>query len=244
MSDTAEIAAESSLTGYGPRAALYVDWAGSIKEGPPYALYFFRERQYIRWDIDEETVFPGYPKSIDEGWPGLLDIFPGVPLTGAIYVPGWHNKVYFFFKGQDHAVAWDVAAHKPDAEPIAISRLLPSRLTSGGAFSPVYVDRGDRQTVYVFRGDAYARVTVQDGRLPDQEDEGYPRKIGDGWTGGLTVMPTCAVSVRWPHRGAGVPAHKLYFFLGDLYTRWDVDSHSNNYRLDIPSGWKGWPEFD
>lgn len=233
-----------ALTSYGPLAALYVDWAGSTKEGPPYALYFFRQRQYIRWDVDKEQLFEGYPHDIAEGWPGLMESFPGVPLSGALYVPGWHNKAYFFFKGQDQAVVWDIESHTKDPEPIALSRLLPSRLTAGGPFSPVYVDRGERKTVYVFRGDAYSRFTVQDGRLPEQEDEGYPRKIGDGWTGGLTVMPTCAVSVRWPHRSAGLPAHKLYFFLGDLYTRWDVDSHSTNYRLDIPSGWKGWPEFE
>ena len=232
------------LSNYGPLAALYVDWAGSAKSDPPYSLYFFREKQYIRWDVDKEQLFEGYPADIKEGWPGLMDVFPGSPLSGAIYVPDWHNKIYFFFKGQDHVVAWDVAKHSMDPEPIAISRLMPSRLTEGAPFAPVYVDRGDSKTVYAFRGDAYTRFTVEAGKLPEREDEGYPRKIGDGWTGGLTVMPTCAVSVRWTQRGAHVAAHKLYFFLGDLYTRWDVDTHSTNYRLDIPSGWKGWPSFD
>jgi len=52
------------------------------------------------------------------------------------------------------------------------------------------------------------------------------------------------VSVHWRHRSPSLLAHKLYFFLGELYTRWDISSHSNNYRLDIPSGWKGWPDFD
>jgi hypothetical protein len=228
---------------YGPLAALYVDWAGSGKSDPPYALYFFRERQYIRWDVDKERLFDGYPKDIAAGWPGLMEVFPGTPLCGAMYVPGWGNKIYFFFKGQDVAVVWDVATHKMDPEPIPISRLMPSHLTQGRPFAPVYVDRGEQQMVYAFRGDTYTRFTVHPGRLPEHEDDGYPRKIGDGWTGGLTVMPTCAVSVRWTHRDASIPAHKLYFFLGDLYTRWDIGSHSNNYRLDIPSGWKGWPTF-
>ena len=232
------------VSSYGPRAALYVDWAGSSKTEPSYALYFFRDEQYIRWDVDNEKLFDGYPKSITEGWPGLMELFPGAPLTGAISVPGWNNKIYFFFKNQDHAAVWDIAGHQLDPEPIAISRLMPSHMTESGFFAPVHVDRGDRQTVYAFRGDAYTRFTVEPGKLPEREDDGYPRKIGDGWTGGLTVMPSCAVSVRWTQRGAAVPAHKLYFFLGDLYTRWDVDSHSNNYRLDIPSGWKGWPSFD
>ena len=227
----------------GPLAALYVDWAGSAHTDPPYALYFFRESEYIRWDVDNEVLFDGYPKSIAEGWPGLMEAVPGGRLSGAICVPGWHNKIYFFFKDQDVAVSWDVANHRIDEDLVPISRLMPSHLTTDGPFTPVHVDRGDRQTVYAFRGDAYTRFTVKPDSLPEHEDDGYPRKIGDGWTGGLTVMPTCAVNVRWTNRADSVASNKLYFFLGDLYTRWDVDSHSKNYRLDIPSGWKGWPEF-
>jgi len=227
----------------GPLAALHVDWADSTKEGPPYALYFFRRENYIRWDIDNERLFEGYPKPISEGWPGLDRVFPGAPLNGAIHVPGWHNRIYFFFAGWQHAVVWDVATHTPMPQTIPVPELLPTALTAPGHFAPVYVDRGNQQMVYVFRGDTYTRFTVTPGQLPEREDDGYPRKIGDGWTGGLTVAPTCAVSVRWTNRAKSVSNHKLYFFLGDLYTRWDIDSHSNNYRLDIPSGWKGWPVF-
>jgi len=228
----------------GPLAALHVDWTGSVKSDPPYALYFFRERQYIRWDVDNERLFDGYPRDIREGWPGLMDVFPSARLSGAIHVPGWHNCIYFFFRGQEHAASWDVVTNMLDPDPVPVSRLVPSDLTAGGPFAPVYVDRGDSQTVYAFRGDAYTRFTVRQGALPKHEDDGYPRKIGDGWTGGLTVAPTCGVSVRWTQRSPSLPAHKLYFFLGNLYTRWDITSHSNNYRLDIPSGWKGWPDFD
>ena len=235
---------DEGVSSVGPLAALYVDWAGSSKTAPPYALYFFRNEQYIRWDIDHERLFDGYPRDIREGWPGLMDIFAGAPLSGAVCVPGWGNRIFFFFKDRDAAVAWDVASHRPDPEPVPISTLMPSRLTAGGPFAPVHVDRGDQQTVYAFRGDAYTRFTVRPGEMPQHEDDGYPRKIGDGWTGGLSVMPTCAVSVRWTTRPAGEPSHKLYFFLGDLYARWDVESHASNYRQDIQSGWKGWPSFD
>ena len=228
----------------GPNAALHVDWADSTKSDPPYALYFFRSSQYIRWDVDNESLFDGYPRDIRDGWPGLLDVFPDSTLSGAMHVPGWDNRIYFFFRGQDQVVSWDVASHVIDPETVPASELLPCELTRGGAFSPVYVDRGETQMVYVFRGDAYARFTVKPGERPEREDNGYPRKIGDGWTGGLTIAPTCAVSVRWTTRSPAVSSHKLYFFLGDLYTRWEIDSQSNNYRLDIPSGWKGWPDFD
>lgn len=228
---------------YGPDAALYVDWAGSSKERPPQALYFFRGERYIRWDIEKEKLYEGYPKPIREGWPGLLDIFPGRPLAGALHVPDWGNTIYFLFRGESRLCLWDVASHRlaPRTEPAAA--VLPSRLTADGRFAPLYVDDGNTRKVYAFRGDEYARWTVVPGQRPEREDDGYPRKIGDGWTGGLTIAPQSAVSVNWPARSTATNNRKIYFFLGDLYARWDVTSHSLNYRLGIPEGWKGWPPF-
>lgn len=228
----------------GPDAALHVDWAGSVKDKPPGAIYFFKKTHYLRWNVDEERLYDGYPKPIEEGWPGLLDIFGDATLRGAMSVPGWNNKIYFFFHRHDHLVTWDIATHTCDPEPSKISDIMPSALTEDGHFTPLYVDDGSQQKVYGFRGDTYTRWTVHPDTLPQAEDAGYPRKIGDGWTGGLTVAPTCAVNVNWTNRSDALTNRKIYFFLGDLYTRWDVDSHSVNYRLDIPSGWKGWPEFD
>ncbi|MGI9381586.1 MAG: hemopexin repeat-containing protein [Methyloligellaceae bacterium] len=232
------------MTSYGPDAALQVDWQGSDKIGPSHAIYFFKRKQYIRWNVDEERLFDGYPKSIEEGWPGLLEVFPGVPLSGAMHVPGWHNKIYFFFRNQSAAVAWDVARHALEPEPVDVAGLMPSALTQDGNFTPLYVDDGTTQKVYAFQGDAYTRWTVQAGAFPEREDDGYPRRIGDGWTGAFLVAPACAVSVNWTRRSEALTNRKIYFFLGDLYTRWDVDTHTMNYRLDIPSGWKGWPDFE
>ncbi len=231
------------MTRYGPSAALHADWAGSEKLGPPCALYFFRLQQDIRWNVDEECLFDDYPKPIAEGWPGLLDMFPDVPLSGAMHAPGWHDKIFFFFRDQPNALVWDVTRNAAESEGLAVDRLMPSELTADGNFAPLHVDDGTTQKVYAFRGDAYTRWTVQPGALPGREDDGYPRKIGDGWTDGFLVAPTCAVSVHWTGRSETLTNRKIYFFLGDLYTRWDVQSHSKNYRLDIPSGWKGWPAF-
>lgn len=232
------------MTRYGPSAALHVDWAGSEKPGPPYAIYFFKRRQYIRWNVDQERLFDGYPRPIAEGWPGLLERFPETPLVGAVHVPGWHNKIYFLFRDRTEALVWDVIGNVAEPETLPIDRLMPSALTTGGNFTPLHVDDGEQQRVYAFRGDAYTRWTVRPGALPEREDDGYPRKIGDGWTDGFLVAPTCAVSVHWTRRSEALTNRKIYFFLGDLYTRWDVQSHSKNYRLDIPSGWRGWPTFE
>lgn len=232
------------MTSIGPNAALHVDWTGSAKPGPPASIYFFKQHKYIRWDVDAEQLCDGYPTAIDKGWPGLLEACPGQQLSGALHVPGWNNRIYFFFHGQTSAVSWDVIHHRVDPEPMPIAQIMPSGLTKDGYFAPLYVDTGSEQKVYAFRADTYTRFTVHDGEFPLKDDHGYPRKIGDGWTGGLIVAPNCAVSVYWTSRSDALPRRKIYFFLGDLYTRWDVDSHSKNYRLDIPSGWPGWPDFD
>lgn len=130
----------------GPNAALFIDWRQSSQSDPPCAVYFFKEQDHIRRDVDRQQRFKGYPRPIQSGSPPL-------------------------------------------------STVLPSRL------------------------------------------------IDDGWTGGLTMAPSCALSVNWNSAGKAPPNRKNCFFLGDLYARWDVKSHSNNDTQDIASGWKGWPAF-
>jgi hypothetical protein len=228
----------------GPHAALFVDWRQSLNADPPYAAYFFKRRQYIRWHVDEQRLYEGYPRAISEGWPGLLEAVPGAALSGAIHVPRWGNRAVFFFRGERRVVAWDVGAHRVEREPLRLSDVLPSRLIEDGVFTPLYVDYGDAQRIYAFRGDEYTRWTVTGPQFPGSEDAGYPRKIGDGWTGGLAIAPTCALSVNWTRPSAAPDNHKNYFFMGDLYVRWDVKSHRSNYTQDIATGWKGWPAFD
>ena len=228
----------------GPNAALHVDWSGSSKPGPQDSIYFFKARQYIRWNVEKECLEDGYPQDIDEGWPGLLGARTGETLRGAIHVPDWGNRIFFFFDTSPEVATWDVVEHRLIDARVPVADVLPGALTQDAHFTPLYVDAGDGRRVYVFRGDVYARYTVNGPQMPESEDEGYPRKIGDGWTDGLTVAPTCATSVHWTSRSPALPRRKIYFFLGDLYTRWDVASHTRNYRLDVPAGWKGWPEFE
>ena len=57
------------------------------------------------------------------------------------------------------------------------------------------------------------------------------------------LAPRAGVYVDWPSRSPAHSNRKLYFFMGNLYLRWDVPSNTRNYRLDILAGWKGWPSF-
>ena len=204
-------------------------------------LYFFRNRQFACWDVAGEAMLPGYPRDTDAAFPGLLDSFPGSALRGALHVPQWGARVYFFFEGQREAIAWDLERGAA-AERVAVASLLPSAVTQED-FTPAYAQLGDgTRVIYAFRGYDYTRFTL-DGASPPREDAGFPRRIETDWKDGLVLAPRTAVYVDWPSRSSAHSNRKLYFFMGNLYLRWDVPSNTRNYRLDIVSGWKGWPEF-
>jgi hypothetical protein len=206
-------------------------------------LYFFKNAQFACWDVLEDRMLPGYPARIADHWPGLLEAFPGVRLRAALHVPEWGNTVFFLFEGQDDAVVWDLAGGTLMNERVGVRELLPCPLPAAQLVAfYARLANGDG-VIYGFHGFDYVRWTVSNGRLV-QPDAGFPRKIADDWKDALLLSPRAAVYVDWPNRSSAHSNRKIYFFMGDLYLRWDVPSSSRNYRLDIPSGWKGWPAFD
>lgn len=218
--------------------------------GPPYSdpgttgptLVFFKDRQFFCWDVVNERMLDGYPRETAEQWPGLLESSPGKNLRGALYVPAWGPRVHFFFEGQSQAVVWDLQARALEKPRVAASELLPSRLTQAD-FTPVFAQFPDgKGVVYAFQGHDYTRWSVG-AAPPVAEDEGFPRKIAPDWKDGLVLAPRAGVYVDWPSRSSAHSNRKIYFFMGNLYLRWDVPSNTRNYRLDILAGWKGWPEF-
>lgn len=226
----------------GPDAVLCLDtpYTDPVCEGT--TLFFFKNRQFVCWDVVNEKMRPGYPRDIAAEWPGLLEAFPGSSLRGALHVPAWGAKVYFFFDSQSQAVAWDLERRAVDCDRVDVQKLLPSALTRG-EFTPVYAQLADGQAVlYAFQGFDYTRWTVR-GSMPAAEDPGFPRRIEGDWKDGLVLAPRAGVYVDWPSRSSAHSNRKLYFFMGNLYLRWDVPSNTRNYRLDILAGWKGWPAF-
>lgn len=74
--------------------------------------YFFRDDQYIRFDVVKHRADPGYPKPIAGNWPNFK--FPG-GIDGAV---AWPNKiegksVVYFFKG-DQYMRYDVGADRAE----------------------------------------------------------------------------------------------------------------------------------
>lgn len=53
-------------------------------------IYFFRDTEYVRYDITSDRVDPGYPLSHATNWPGL---WPS-GIDAALYQGG--DSAYFF----------------------------------------------------------------------------------------------------------------------------------------------------
>jgi hypothetical protein len=223
-----------------PDAALCLDARLVGSDRPGAIIHFFKGRQYACWDVDGDTILAGYPRDIDTDWPGLLAAYPTKRLRGALHVPEWHPGILFLFEGEREAVVWDLARRSIATERVDVGRLLPSAVTAGD-FTPVAGELADgRRIVYSFSGRDYTRFTVNTAP-PPAEDPGFPRRIADDWKDGLVFAPRAGVYVDWRTRSSAHSNRKLYFFMGDLYLRWDVPSHTRNYRLDVVAGWKGWP---
>lgn len=112
---------------------------------------FFKENQYIRYDLESDRVDPGYPQTLDSGnWPGWPPHFYGGIDTGF----RWDNKIYIF-KGDEY-IRYDLAKELTDlGYPQKINGEtwpgLPPQFASG--IEVAFPWRDGR--VYFFKGDEY-----------------------------------------------------------------------------------------
>ena len=70
-------------------------------------VYFFKEDQYIRFDIKTDRADPGFPKPIAGNWPGLFT-------SGIDEAVNWGNGKVYFFKGDEYT-RYDIKADRADA---------------------------------------------------------------------------------------------------------------------------------
>ena len=82
--------------------------------------------------------------------------------------------------------------------------------------------------IYFFNRDEYIRVDI-DRRVID---DGYPKRIADGWPGVPFKRVDAAVNVS---------GESLYFFLGKQYVRFDVEKNraDEGYPMPIAERWAG-----
>ena len=221
-----------------PDAALFLDASVAKHGGDAGAIYFFKDRKFACWDVAEDRMLTG-PSDIGAQFPGLMDTVPAASLRGVLHVGEWSNQLYFLFDSKD-VVAWDIGRNRVD-RVMDRSKVLPTTLD--GDLTVVSAQLSDGQpVVYGFRGRHYTRWTIR-STTPDAEDDGFPRVTAEDWKDGLVLAPRSGVYVEWRNRSTAHSNRKIYFFMGDLYLRWDVTSNTRNYRLDILAGWKGWPDF-
>lgn len=188
--------------------------------------FFFRGRQYIRYDWDRESVDPGFPKNISGDWRGFPSEFNNN--IDAI-LPGVGDEIdkVYFIKG-DRFLRYDWNLERVDAGyPKYISEYwpdVPREFSSNvdAAFAGEGIFAGK---VYFFKNNMYIRADINLERM----DQGFPLPIGER-------------SIGIP-QGESLLYGKAYFFRDDVYIRHDLlkNTLDSNYPRRIEDGFAGWP---
>ena len=152
-------------TTFSNKVDAFVLWGGG-------KAYFFKGKQYLRYDVVADHVDPGYPRPIAGNWPGMWP----VKIDAAIFWPG--NGKAYFFKG-DQYLRYDIAADKTDAgypRPIAGNWPgFPADFAAGVQAAAVW----NNGKAYFFKGSQYLRYDI----AADKVDAGYPKPIAGNWPG-------------------------------------------------------------
>ena len=140
-------------------------------------VYFFRDKQYLRYDRGNNQIDPDFPISVDPAWPGFKDL--GFEEIDAALSLG-NGKAYFFH--DDKYLRYDIATDTVDAGfPINIIPNWPGFDTAGFTKIDAAVNWGNGKA-YFFHDDKYlqydiATDTVDSSLLID------PELLGQGWPG-------------------------------------------------------------
>src|SRR5207302_2603536 len=101
-------------------------WSSSIDAGVIFnngKVYFFKGREYLRYDIARDRVDNGYPSPIADHWPGLPDVFnAGVDFV--MRAPGQDLPVDYFYGDLDGDGLAEVATSRILGSPQAMIRQL------------------------------------------------------------------------------------------------------------------------
>jgi TolB-like protein len=128
--------------------------------------YFFRDGQYLRYDIAADRVDSGYPQPINnETWPGLIWT------DGIDAVINWGNGKAYFFRGGQY-IRYDIAADRADPgypKPVN-SRTWPGFIWTDGIDDAVL---WSDNKAFFFKGDQFIQYDV----TTDRVDPGYPKPV-------------------------------------------------------------------
>jgi hypothetical protein len=144
-----------------------IDAAVNLGDGK---VYFFRGDEYIRFDIGDDRVDPGYPAKIAANWHGMRKA--GFD-RGIDSIVKWDNGKAYIFRGDEY-VRYDITNDRVDPG-------YPVKITANWrGFEAAGFDRSVRAAldwgngkVYFFRGSRYIRFDM----AGDTVDPGYPASI-------------------------------------------------------------------
>jgi len=188
-----DIAADRADPGY-PRAIDDGSWQGlgpyarditAACQGPKDKVYFFLATgQYLRYDVRQDRVDPGYPKPINNvTWPGLE------PYASQIMAAfNWKGGKIQFLLNDGQYIRYDVAADRvDDGYPKAITAgNWPGLAPYAGKITGLINWVNDKAYVFLDTGE-YLRYDINSDRM----DASYPKTIDDTtWPGLGWLFPT------------------------------------------------------
>lgn len=181
--------------------------------------YFFTGDRYVRYNVADDAVDPGYPKPIAGNWPGLF-------ASGIDAAVSWTNGTTYFFRGSEYVRFSWADSRVDDGYPMRIADGWPGIFTSDIDAALMW----SNGQAYFFRGGEYVKYDP----ATDTVAEGYPRAITDGWTG--VFDSGIETALLWPS-GNG------YFFHGAEYVRYEPGTNQvvDGYPRPILGDWPGLP---
>jgi Hemopexin len=165
---------DQTWPGVGPYARLIIgacNWANGK------AYFFLSNGQYLRYDIQQDKVDPGYPKPInDANWPGIGRYAGALSST----LPWKDGKIQFFLTNGQY-LRFDIAKNRVD--PGYPQDVTESTWPGLEKYKNLLAGMFTRENgkAYIFLKDGrYIRYDVE----ADKADEGYPKAIDDAtWPG-------------------------------------------------------------
>ncbi len=153
------------------------DLDGILQKGD--TAYFFKDGQYVAYDMRSQTVAGGYPKPIEGLWPGLERMAGGARDLDAVFRTTAGDRA-FFFKG-DRYIRYDVVADRADAHYPAY---LSDSSWPGTGFWPADwngVVEGEGAQAFVFKPGEYLLYD----RAADRAMQSKPGSFHHGALAGL-----------------------------------------------------------
>ncbi|MEV4925093.1 hemopexin repeat-containing protein [Streptomyces roseoverticillatus] len=193
--------------------------------------FFLRGANYARYDLDDDRVDDGYPKSISVGWSGIEGTGFESDVDTAVELG---DRKLYFFKGSSYL--------RIDEDQLAVDGEVRDIGGAWGGFSAAgFSDALDAAVnwrngkAYFFRGDSYIRYDI----AGDSVDGGAASPIAGNWPGFSEAGFTDGIE------GAFLSdSGKAYFFRGGSYLRYDVvGGHvDDGYPRPVSGNWPGMDE--